>query len=63
MIATSHKNWYAVQTQPNAEMKAVAHLARQDFEVYLPRFLKRRRHAGGWNTFLKRYSRLSFCCD
>ena len=46
MIATSHKNWYAVQTQPNAEMKAVAHLARQGFEVYLPRFLKRRRHAG-----------------
>jgi transcriptional antiterminator RfaH len=37
--------WYVVQTQPNAETKAVAHLQRQGFETYLPRFLKRRRHA------------------
>jgi transcriptional antiterminator RfaH len=37
--------WYVVQTQPNAEAKAVAHLKRQGFEIYLPRFLKRRRHA------------------
>jgi transcriptional antiterminator RfaH len=46
MTAMSHPNWYAVQTQPHAEMKAFTHLARQGFEVYLPRFLKRRRHAG-----------------
>ena len=38
-------SWYVVQTQPHAERKAVAHLARQDFETYLPRYLKRRRHA------------------
>ena len=38
--------WYAVQTQPNAEAKATHHLTRQDFGVYLPRFIKRRRHAG-----------------
>jgi transcriptional antiterminator RfaH len=37
--------WYVVQTQPNAEAKAVLHLERQGFETYLPRFLKRRRHA------------------
>lgn len=42
----SASNWYAVQTQPHAEMKASAHLARQGFDVFLPRFLKRRRHAG-----------------
>ena len=37
--------WYVVQTQPHAESKAVAHLARQGFAAYLPRYLKRRRHA------------------
>jgi transcriptional antiterminator RfaH len=37
--------WYVVQTQPNAENKALTHLARQGFVTYLPRYLKRRRHA------------------
>jgi transcriptional antiterminator RfaH len=37
--------WYVVQTQANSENKAVAHLARQGFATYLPRYLKRRRHA------------------
>lgn len=37
--------WYTVQTHPNAEAKAAAHLARQGYEVYLPRYLKQRRHA------------------
>src|ERR1700712_2882696 len=37
--------WYVVQTQPNAENKAVTHLNRQGFSTYLPRYLKRRRHA------------------
>jgi transcriptional antiterminator RfaH len=37
--------WYVVQTHAHAESKAIAHLARQGFEVYLPRYLKRRRHA------------------
>ncbi len=39
-------NWYAVLTQPHGEAKALAHLDRQGFEGYLPRFIKRRRHAG-----------------
>jgi transcriptional antiterminator RfaH len=37
--------WYVVQTQPHAERKAAWHLARQGFKTYLPRYLKRRRHA------------------
>jgi transcriptional antiterminator RfaH len=37
--------WYVVQTQANAENKAACHLARQGFETYLPRYLKKRRHA------------------
>lgn len=37
--------WYVVQTQANAENKAFAHLGRQGFATYLPRYLKRRRHA------------------
>jgi transcriptional antiterminator RfaH len=37
--------WYVVQTQPHAETKAMGHLIRQGFEAYLPRYLKRRRHA------------------
>jgi len=39
------KRWYVVQTRPQAEGKAAAHLGRQGFEIYVPRYLKRRRHA------------------
>jgi transcriptional antiterminator RfaH len=34
-----------VQTHPHAETKAQSHLLRQGFGTYLPRYLKRRRHA------------------
>lgn len=44
-MTTSQPRWYVAQTQPNAENKAVAHLGRQGFITYLPRYLKRRRHA------------------
>jgi transcriptional antiterminator RfaH len=37
--------WYVVQTQVNGETKAAQNLLRQGFEVYLPRYLRRRRHA------------------
>jgi transcriptional antiterminator RfaH len=37
--------WYVVQTQVNGEAKAAENLLRQGYEVYLPRYLKRRRHA------------------
>jgi transcriptional antiterminator RfaH len=37
--------WYVVQTQVNAEAKAARNLVQQGFEIYLPRYLKRRSHA------------------
>ena len=37
--------WYVVHTQANSEAKAERNLACQGYEVYLPRFLKRRSHA------------------
>src|SRR5271168_3719729 len=45
MSAFEGSRWYVVQTQPHAEAKATGHLRRQGFETYLPRYLKRRRHA------------------
>lgn len=45
MTALPGSRWYVVQTRPHAERKAVAHLTRQGFEIYLPRYEKRRRHA------------------
>jgi transcriptional antiterminator RfaH len=42
---TSSRRWYVAQTHVHAESKAIFHLGRQGFEVYLPRYLKRRRHA------------------
>jgi transcriptional antiterminator RfaH len=39
------ERWFVVQTQPHAEMKAASHLLRQQFNTYVPRYLKRRRHA------------------
>jgi transcriptional antiterminator RfaH len=40
------QQWFVVQTQPNSERRAAAHLVRQGFQVYFPRYLKRRSHAG-----------------
>lgn len=42
---TLHPRWFVAHTHPHAEAKATAHLNRQGFEVYFPRYLKRRRHA------------------
>ena len=42
--------WYVVQTHPRAESKAMTNLTRQGFEVYLPLYLKRRRHARRFDT-------------
>ena len=44
-MSESPSHWYAVHTHPRAEEKAAAHLRRQGFKIYLPRYLKRRRHA------------------
>ncbi|MBR1244209.1 transcriptional activator RfaH [Bradyrhizobium sp. AUGA SZCCT0274] len=45
MSGNGESAWYVVQTQVNAEAKAARNLVRQGFEVYLPRYLKRRSHA------------------
>ena len=39
------KRWYVAQTRPQAERRALDHLANQGFEAWLPEYLKRRRHA------------------
>lgn len=39
------QRWYVVQTQVNGEARAAQNLMRQGFEIYLPRYLKRRHHA------------------
>jgi transcriptional antiterminator RfaH len=44
-MSTSGSSWYAVQTHPHSEAKAASHLERQGYTIYLPRYLKRRRHA------------------
>jgi transcriptional antiterminator RfaH len=45
MIVELHPRWFVAHTHPHAEAKATAHLNRQGFEIYFPRYLKRRRHA------------------
>ena len=37
--------WYVARTHPQGEAKAMSNLLRQGFLAYLPRYLKRRRHA------------------
>ena len=37
--------WYVAKTHTNAEEKALFHLQRQGFDVYLPRYLRRVSHA------------------
>ncbi len=39
------KQWFAVYTHPRGEDIAVENLLRQGFEVFFPRYLKRRSHA------------------
>ena len=53
------KAWYAVHTRANAESKALEHLARQDYQAYLPRYRKWRCHARRrevvWRPLFPRY--------
>ena len=44
------KRWFVVRTHPNGEFKALGHIMRQGFDAYLPRYLKRRRHARKTDT-------------
>ena len=45
MTAEFGSRWYVAQTHPHGEAKASLHLCRQGFAIYLPRYLKQRRHA------------------
>jgi transcriptional antiterminator RfaH len=45
MSSVDSLRWYVAQTHPHAEIKASWHLERQGFQTYLPRYLKKRRHA------------------
>jgi transcriptional antiterminator RfaH len=45
MSVIVESSWYVVHTHVHAETKAASHLTRQGYAVYLPRYLKRRRHA------------------
>jgi transcriptional antiterminator RfaH len=45
LVTLASARWFVVQTQTHSETKASQHLVRQGFDTYLPRYLKRRRHA------------------
>lgn len=45
MTLIASPRWCVVQTHVHSENRAAAHLLRQGYDVYLPRYLKRRRHA------------------
>ena len=45
MILEHNSRWFVVQTHIHAEAKAASNLGRQEFSVYVPRYLKRRSHA------------------
>jgi transcriptional antiterminator RfaH len=42
---TAGPRWYVVHTQPHHEIRADINLRQQGFSTYLPRYLRRRRHA------------------
>jgi transcriptional antiterminator RfaH len=44
-MTNANSHWHVVQTHSRAEEKAAVHLLRQGYDIYLPRYLKRRRHA------------------
>lgn len=43
--AVAFERWYVAQTQPRAEGRAIAHLERQGYPVFCPRYRKTVRHA------------------
>jgi transcriptional antiterminator RfaH len=45
MTIESAPRWFVAHTHPRAEVRAIPNLNRQGFEIYFPRYLKRRRHA------------------
>jgi transcriptional antiterminator RfaH len=54
------RNWYVAFTQPNSEERAAAHLQNQDYQTYLPRYLKRRRFGRSSNHAAPLFPRYVF---
>ena len=52
MSSSLSSRWYVVQTHSHSEAKASWHLQRQGFEIYLPKYLKKRRHARRTETVI-----------
>jgi hypothetical protein len=46
------ERWFVVRTQPHRETKAAQQLANQNYRMFLPRFLKSRRHARKFETIV-----------
>jgi transcriptional antiterminator RfaH len=44
------KNWYLIQTKPNQENKAILNLENQNYEVYQPKMLLRKKRKGQWQS-------------
>src|SRR5262245_48826654 len=40
-----HERWYVVRTHAQSELRAAHHLGNQGFRIFVPRYLKSRRHA------------------
>jgi transcription elongation factor/antiterminator RfaH len=47
---SGQERWFVVRTQPHREAQAERHLANQHHRIFLPRFLKSRRHARKFET-------------
>ena len=45
MTVANEPLWYVVHTHPREEFKALSHLRRQNYQVYLPRYAKMICHA------------------
>lgn len=52
MTSSESLSWYVAETQPRKEALAAFHLGRQDFDFFLPRYRKTRRHARKFDTVL-----------
>lgn len=53
MPMRDNTQWYVVHTQPQHELRADVNLRRQGFTTYLPRYLRRRRHARRTDTVVR----------
>ena len=51
-LTLRNERWYVVRTQLHREAKAAQQLENQDYRVFLPRFLKSRRHARKFETVM-----------